>query len=97
MGGKDERVVSWSLAYGVADLGALRVEDGSYGSFIAFDVDEPKGVVEGEPTRCQPEDDRGVSAQDGIEIATIMQAHFDARARRPHLEQLVVDRDPHRR
>jgi hypothetical protein len=87
----------WPLAYGVADLGALRVEDGSCGSFVAFDVDVPKGVVEGGSTRCQSEDDRGVGAQDGIKIATVMQAHLDARARRPHLEQLVVERDPHRR
>lgn len=78
-------------------MGASGVEDGSYGSFIAFDVDEPKGVVEGEHTRCQPQNDRGVSAHDGVEIAAIMRAHLDARARRAHLEQLVVDRDPHRR
>jgi hypothetical protein len=59
-----------------SDIGTSEVEDGSYGSFVAFDVDEPKGVVEGEHTRCQPENDRGVSAHDGIEIATIMQAHL---------------------
>ncbi|WP_345436469.1 hypothetical protein [Actinoallomurus vinaceus] len=31
-------------------MGASGVEDGSYGSFTAFDVDEFKGVVEGERT-----------------------------------------------
>ena len=36
-------------------------------------------------------------AHDGVEIAAIVRVHLDARARRPHLEELVVDRDPDRR
>lgn len=80
-----------------SNMEASGVEDGSYGSFIAVNVDEPKGVVEGEHTRGQSENDRGVSAHDGVEIAAIVRADLDTRARRPHLDQLAVDRDPHRR
>lgn len=86
-----------SSAHGASDIGASGVEEGSYGGFIAFDVDESTGVVQVEYTRCQPENDRGVSAHDGVEIATIVQPDLYARARRSHLEQLPVDRDPHRR
>jgi hypothetical protein len=77
--------------------GCVRGEDGSHGGFVALEVDEPKRVVKGEHTRCQSENDRRVSAHDGVEIAAIVRVHLDARARRPHLEKLVVDRDPHRR
>lgn len=86
-----------SAERGACDGGASGAEQGSYGGFIAVDVDEPMDVVEGERTRCQPENDRGVSAHDDIEIAPIMQGHLHTRARRPHLEQPAVDRDPHRR
>jgi hypothetical protein len=73
-----------------------RVEDGSYGGFIAFDLDQPTGVVKAEHTRCQSENDRGVSAHDGIKIATIMRAHLYARACHPNLDQYAIDRDTHR-
>ncbi len=74
----------------------MRGEDGSYSGFVALEVDEPKGVVKGEHTRRQSENDRRVSAHDGVEIAAIVRVHLDARACRPHLENLVVDRDPDR-
>src|SRR2546427_1162143 len=51
--------------------GCVRGEDGSYGGFVALEVDEPKGVVKGEHTRRQSENDRRVSAHDGGEIAAI--------------------------
>ena len=68
-----------------------------FGDEGCLEVDEPKGVVKGEHTRRQSENDRRVSAHDGVEIAAIVRVHLDARARRPHLEKLVVDRDPDRR
>jgi hypothetical protein len=74
----------------------VRGEDGSYGSFVALEVDVPKGVVKAEHTRRQSEDDRRVGAHDGVEIAAIVRAHLDARGCRPHLDNLVVDRDPDR-
>src|SRR5438445_1454427 len=77
--------------------GCVRGEGGSYGGFVALEFDEPKGVVEGEHTGRQSENDRRVRAHDGVEIAAIVRVHLDARARCPHLEKLVVDRDPDRR
>lgn len=68
-----------------------------HSSFVALYVDEPNGVVKGEHTRRESENDRGVGAHDGIEIPAIVRVHFDARGRRPHLENLGVDRDPDRR
>jgi hypothetical protein len=44
------------------------------GRLIAFDLDEPKDLVEGEHARRQAENNRGVSTHDSIEISTIMQA-----------------------
>ena len=78
-------------------MGACGGEDGSYGGFVALEFDEPKGVVEGEHTGRQSENDRRVRAHDGVEIAANVRVHLDARARRPYLEELVVDRDPDRR
>src|SRR5579875_3462928 len=77
--------------------GACGGEDGSYGSFVAFEVDVASGVVKGEHTRRQSENDGGVGAHDGVEISAIVRVHLDPRARRPHLENEVVDRDPDRR
>jgi hypothetical protein len=52
------------------------VEDGSYCGSVAFDVDEPTGVVKVEHARRKPENDRGFGAHDGIEITTIVRAHL---------------------
>jgi transposase-like protein len=53
-------------------------EQGSYGGFIAFDVDEAADVVEVEHARRQSENDLRFGAQDGIEMAAVMRTHLCA-------------------
>jgi hypothetical protein len=63
-----------------------RVEDGSRGTLIAFDVNEPQDVVDGEHARRQPENYRGVTAHNGVELATVMPAHLKTCVRCPNLD-----------
>jgi hypothetical protein len=63
-----------------------RIEDGSHGSFIAFDVDEPQDVVDGKHARRQPENHWGVIAYNGVELATVMPTHLKTCVRCPNLD-----------
>ena len=72
-------------------------EDGAHGRLVAFNVDDPTDVIESEYAGRQAETDRGVGAEDCVEIPAVMRADLYARARRPHLKQRALDPNPHRR